>query len=99
MVVVIPKVGKDLSLPESYRPVSLLNQNYKILITIMATRLNQIIGSYISRDQAGFIKGRTMRDRVRQVLNIIDWAKYTKEPTLLYFLDTNKAFDTVEWPF
>lgn len=97
-IIVIPKIWKDLSLPENYSPISLLNQDYKIMAIITA-RLNQIISSSLHRDQAGFIKGHCIRDRIRQVLNIIDWSKYTKEMTLLYVIDANKAFERVGWLF
>lgn len=55
-IVVIPKEGKELTIPQNYRPISLLNSDYKILMTVMATRLNQVIGFYVHRDQAEFIK-------------------------------------------
>lgn len=55
-IVVIPKEGKELTIPQNYRPISLLNSDYKILMTVMATRLNQVIGFYVQRHQAEFIK-------------------------------------------
>lgn len=35
-VIAIPKQGKDLALAQSYRPITLLNVNYKILTTVLA---------------------------------------------------------------
>lgn len=55
-IVVIPKQDKDAVLPQDYRPIFLLNSDYKILMTILACRLNGVMGSYIHPDQAGFIK-------------------------------------------
>lgn len=40
-----------------------------------------------------------MRDRIRQVVNIVDWVNAQKIPALLYFLDAEKAFDHLEWGF
>lgn len=40
-IILVPKQGKDLTLPRSYRPIPLLNCDYKILSTILATRLNK----------------------------------------------------------
>lgn len=42
-IVLIHKPGKDLGLPESYRPISLLQVDIKILAKILALRLNQVI--------------------------------------------------------
>lgn len=42
VVVTIAKLGKDPSLPGSYRPISLLNIEVKILSKILACRLMQV---------------------------------------------------------
>lgn len=39
-IVLINKVGKDPTLPQSYQPISLLNTDYKIFTIVIATRLN-----------------------------------------------------------
>lgn len=36
LVVFIPKEGKDLSIPQLYRPILLINADYKILTSILA---------------------------------------------------------------
>lgn len=98
-IIVIPKPDKALALPQDYRLISLLNVDYKIFITLMVSRLDGLIGSYIHQDQAGFLKGCYMKDKVRQLLNIVDWVKRCKDPILLLFLDSEKAFDRLEWIF
>lgn len=55
-IVVILKPGKVPSLPESYCLISLLNIDCKILTSILAFRLNKILGSYIHMDQSVFLK-------------------------------------------
>lgn len=51
-IVLIPKPGKNLELPESYRPISLLQLDIKILAKILAVRLNKVILTLIHPDQA-----------------------------------------------
>lgn len=67
---VILKAGKDLSQPENYRPISLLNEDYKILMTILAARLYQILGAYIQIEQAGIIKRWYMKDILLYFLEV-----------------------------
>lgn len=42
--------------PGSYRPISLLNSDYKILAKILARHLEDVLPSIISPDQTGFVK-------------------------------------------
>lgn len=42
-IALISKPGKDPSLPESYRPISLLQLDIKILAKVLALRLNNVI--------------------------------------------------------
>ena len=54
----------------------------------------------MDNDQTGFLKGRSIAENIRLMDGIM---KYTAEkkniPGRLLFLDFEKAFDTVEWPF
>lgn len=42
-IIILPKSGKNLLVPESYRPISLLNSDVKILARILATRLSKVM--------------------------------------------------------
>lgn len=61
----IHKKDKDPLDPASYRPVSLLNVDNKILAKIVATRLETILPTIISQDQTGFIKNRQLFFNIR----------------------------------
>lgn len=97
-LVLIPKMGQDIS--ESYRPISLLNTAFKLLTAILTARLNRFLSCYIYVDQTGFIPSRQLRDNIRRIYNIIHWIKSEGQPpTVFYFIDAQKAFDTVDWGF
>lgn len=95
-IVVFPKPGKDPSMVESYRPISLLNHDAKVFASVLAHRLNKIIASYIHQDQTGFMPTRQLADNVRWTLNLINYCETQNTPMLILALDAEKAFDCVE---
>lgn len=92
-ITVIPQKGKDPSNPKSYRPISLLNNDDKLLTSILISRL---IPHYINENQTGFIPGRDIMDNMRKTLDIIPFCKKSKIlETCILSLDIEKAFDRV----
>lgn len=58
VITLIPKPGKDPSILDNLRPITLLNNDYKILAHIFSNRLKCGICQIISDTQSGFLKGR-----------------------------------------
>lgn len=99
-IVVIHKEGKDPTKCESYRPISLLNTDLRILTAILAKRLNRVITQLIHPDQTGFITGRNYGDNIRRLLNLITHPEtQRKEEVMILSLDAQKAFDRVSWKY
>lgn len=99
LLVLIPKGTKDRRLLQNWRPISLLNTDYKILAKVLANRLQNVISSIVSSDQVGYIKGRYIGDNIRTMLDILDITKNKIDPGLLVMIDFQKAFDTISWDF
>ena len=58
------------TLLDNWRPISLLNVDYKIAACVLTLRLKGVIGSIVSCDQSGFMKGRSALENVRLVQDI-----------------------------
>lgn len=58
---------------KNYRLVLLLNVDYKIYATVLASRLKKILVQIIHQNQAGFLPRRHMRNNVRIIMNILEY--------------------------
>lgn len=99
IITVIHKEGKDPTQCMGYRPISLLCQDLIILTSILADRIQTYIRKLVHPDQSGFITGRHGTNNVRRVLNIQSLAAKRDVPSMLLSLDSEKAFDRVDWVF
>ena len=99
IITLIEKKGKDRSKISNWRPISLLNVDYKIATKVIANRIIPLIPKLINIDQSGFVKGRLISDTIRTVQDIIDYCKMHKKHALLLFIDFEKAYDSIEWDF
>ncbi len=95
-IVVLPKV-KDACASSLYRPISLTNSDYKILMKVWAGRLGPILNCVVGPHQLGFIPGRDGRENVLNIQMLVDHynGKGANSKGALLFLDFKKAFDLV----
>ena len=98
IIKLISKKDADLGLIKNWRPITLLNCDYKIATIAIANRIKNILPKLISDDQTGFIKNRFIGENIRLIDSVIKYAAAKDIPGLLLFLDFEKAFDTLEWP-
>ena len=66
IITLIPKDENNLSTLSNWRPITLLNVDYKILAKVIAKRIGRaVLPKLIHPDQTGFIKGRFIGQNVR----------------------------------
>lgn len=67
----IHKKGKKNNMA-NYRPLSILNADYKILAKILANRMKGVIGMVVSQTQAYSIPGRDIADTTSSIRDVIE---------------------------
>ena len=76
---------------KNWRPVSLLNTDYKILSKILTNRTANVLPMIVPEEQKCGIKGRKMNDVIR---NLASYRDYSKNGFFV-LIDQAKAFDRV----
>ena len=98
-ITLIPKGDENLSDLKNWRPISLLNIDYKILSKVLAKRMEQHLPKLIHSDQTGFVSGRYIGQNIRLLSDIMEFSESKNFQGILLFVDFEKAFDTLEWSF
>ncbi len=80
---------------KNFRPLSLMNLDYKILSKVLSTRLRKVLGNMIHRDQSCAIPGRTIQDNFILIRSIIEYQHRIRDPIGIFVWDQEKAFDRV----
>ena len=76
IISLIPKKNKNAEYLTNWRPVSLLNVDYKIATKTIALRLEKILPSVIHPCQSGYVKGRFIGESIRLIADTMDFTKF-----------------------
>ncbi len=79
----------------NYRPITLLNTDYKLLSKALAVRLASVAPELIHRAQAGFVPGRRIQDHTQLARMMMHWADENDEDGAIVALDQEKAYDKI----
>ena len=99
IITLIPKQESSLLDLKNWRPITLLNNDYKIASKAIAKRIEAVLPRLIHTDQTGFIKGRYIGENIRLISDLLEQTKTDKMSGRVMSMDFRKAFDTLEWPF
>ena len=99
VISLIPKNDYDLSELTVWRPITLLNVDYKILAKCIAKRIEPFLPKLIHSDQTGFMKDRFIGQNVRLLNDLMEYTDVKKISGIFLFIDFEKAFDSIEWNF
>ena len=98
VIIPIPKPEKNLELPGSYRPISLLSCLSKLVENMVAKRLAHVLesGNLFSDNQFGFRFRRSTVDPIIGLEHEIHTSVNNKKVTLVVFFDIKSAYETVD---
>ena len=99
VIKLIPKKEAEFYFIKNWRPITLLNTDYKIAAKSVSNRIKLILPNLINHDQTGFLKDIFIGENIRLIDCIIQYATEKNIPGLLLFIDFEKAFDSPEWSF
>ena len=91
----IYKLKKDVRNIENYRPITLLNADYKIMTRAIAMRLASVAPTLIHRDQAGFVPGQSIFDHIHLSQMTIAYCEAEELNGAIVALDQEKAYDKI----
>ena len=98
IITLIPKDGGDLSVLKSWRPVSLICCDVKIVAKILAKRLKPLMYSLLSENQF-CIQGKSIIDCNTEIRDIMYYSGTHNLTGAVINIDWEKAFDRVNWEF
>lgn len=99
IITLIPKKDVDRRLVSNWRPITLLNTDYKVLTKAAAIRLQRVMAKLIHPNQTGFMPGRFIGDNIRAVKDATQIFQVENRGGMVVSIDFSKAFDSVRWDF
>ena len=95
MFILTPKKGnaKECS---NYHTIALISHTSKVMVKILQARLQQYVNHELPDVQAGFRKGRGIRDQIANIRWMMEKAREFQENIYFCFIDYAKAFDCVD---
>jgi hypothetical protein len=95
VITLVPKV-KEAKTIKHYRPICLLNVDFKIFSKLLTDKITPVIDRLISESQSAFINGKNILEGVVEVIHEL---RRTGRQSVLFKIDFEKAYDKVRWDF
>nr|GEW17708.1 RNA-directed DNA polymerase, eukaryota [Tanacetum cinerariifolium] len=97
-IALIPKIP-DANTVKDFRPISLIGSLYKIVAKILVNRLVGVLGDVVNEVQSAFIAEKQILDGPFILNEVLQWCNIKKKQSLIFKVDFEKAYDSVQWDF
>ena len=91
---VTEKKERDKWFIKNWRPISLLNVNYKVIAKALATRFKKTLPELISFQQTVYVKNRFICEGGRLISDILEMNESLNLKGYIVTVDIEKAFDS-----
>ena len=98
VISIIYKSG-DRSNPANYRPITLLNTDYRLYAKVLALRLNPCLAGIIDKEQTAFVPGRQIGENIMTLQCMHSLLRRQGGHAFVVFCDFRKAYDTIDRSF
>lgn len=99
VISLIPKKNRDRRFLSHWRPITLLNVDYKLLAKCISRRMFHVMPKLVHPDQVGFIPGRFIGTNIRNINDVIEFLNNSEDGGLVVSLDYSMAFDRIDRDF
>lgn len=96
VLTLLEKPGKELLKVLNWRPITLLNTDYKLYAKVLANRLEHVLPYLIHEDQFGYMKGRNISNDILDLMSLINFCETEKQQAILISVDFQKAYDSLQ---
>jgi hypothetical protein len=98
-VIMLVQKTKEANSIRQYRPICLLNVDFKIFPKLMTDRITPRVCKWIDESQTAFIKGRNILEGVVILHEVIHEFKRSSSKGVLFKINFEKAYHKVRWAF
>ena len=99
IIKLMEKKDRDKRYIKNWRPISLLNFDYKIFSKALAKKLIDVIPNIISGEQTAYVKNRFIGESGRLTSDIIETTDIFNLSGYMVTMDIEKAFDSLDHTF
>lgn len=97
-IALLPK-SEDWQKFQNFRPISLLNTQYKVVAKVFANRMKPLLHHCILPFQTGFVPNICILANIFLAFEAIEWTLKNNQNLSMLLLDFGKAYNGVNWSF